>query len=85
MWAQKRYPSEEVAPEPELILDKEQAIRQSLETAELNTQTLRGSDPMLKQLSQDRHQRMHAQSQQCGKTPPHNAQRVLECFSYGGT
>ena len=70
--------------EPELTLDKAQAICQSLETAELNAQTLRGSDPMLKQLSQDRRQRMHAQSQRRGKTPPHNAQRVRECFRCGG-
>ena len=34
--------------EPELTLDKAQMICQSLETAELNTQTLWGSDPMLK-------------------------------------
>ena len=65
MWAQKRGPSEEVALiEQELTLDKAQAICQSLETAELNEQTLRGSDPILKQLSQDRRQRIHAQSQQ---------------------
>ena len=48
--------------EPELTLDKAQVICQSLKTAELNAQTLRGSDPMLKQLSQDRHQRMYAVS-----------------------
>ena len=69
--------------ELELTLDKAQAICQSLETAELNAQTLRGSDPMLKQLSQDRRQRMHAQSQRRGKTPPHNAQRVRECSRCG--
>ena len=39
--------------EPELTLEKAQAICQSLETAELNTQTLRGRDTMLKQLFQD--------------------------------
>ena len=66
--------------EPELTLDKAQAICHSLETAELNAQTLRGSDTMLKQLSQDRRQRIHSQSQRRGKTPPHNAQHVWECF-----
>ena len=70
--------------EPDLTLDKAQAICQSLETAELNAQTLWGSDPTLKQLSQDRRQRMHAQSQRRGKTPPHNAQCVRECSRCGG-
>ena len=40
---------------------------------------------MLKQLSQDRRQRRHAQSQRRGKTPPHNAQCVRECFHCGGS
>ena len=49
--------------EPELTLEKAQAICQSLETAELSTQTLRGRDTMLKQLFQDRRQRIRSQSQ----------------------
>ena len=69
---------------PELTLDKAQAICQSLETAELNAQTLRGSDTMLKQLSEDRRQRIHSQSQRQEKPPPHNAQCIRECFFCGG-
>ena len=69
---------------PELTLDKALTIAQSLETAELNAQTLRGSDPALRQLSHHpQRQRVSSQSRKQGKPLPRDS-RVRECFHCGG-